>query len=70
MDQAGRTVPLVDRPDPFDPPAALDQHLRIAREGGGVAGNIGDVPTIGLGKLGRLLLGAGARWIEDDGVEA
>ena len=38
----GRPAELADRPHPFEPIAAVDQHLRVAREGGGIARDIGD----------------------------
>src|SRR4051812_35256987 len=65
-----RPAKLADRLDPVQVPAAFDQGASIAREGRGIAGNISNALRSGRGQIRRLLLGAGARWIEHDRFEA
>src|SRR5688500_1182553 len=65
----GRPAELPDRFDPIQTPAAVDQGSRVAREGGGIARHIGDPPGIRARQLGRLLLRARSRRVEDDRLE-
>ena len=39
----GRPAELADRPDPFEPVAAVDEHLGVAREGCRIAADVGDL---------------------------
>src|SRR5690606_2537345 len=64
-----RPEKLVDRRDRLDPVAALYEDGEVAGERDGIAGDRRDLLNIGTGDLLRLVLGAGARWIEDDPVE-
>ena len=61
---------LVDRRDAGQPVAAVDQGPRVAREAAGVAGDGDHRGQPGPGELPGLLFGAGARRVEDRGVEA
>ena len=65
-----RPKELPDGLDPLQPVAALDQCLGVAREGGGIARDIGDPRHRSPGQDGDLLLGPGTRWIQDDPVES
>ena len=66
----GRPAELADRLDPVETIAALDQRLRVAGEGGRVAGDVGDPRHGRAGEQGRLLLRAGAGRIEHHRLEA
>ena len=66
----GRKAELVKRRDLAERVAALDENARIAREALGVAGDRDDDGNAARRERPRLRLGAGARRIEHDGVEA
>src|SRR5690606_31557992 len=58
----------VDRVEAVDAPAFGGEARHIAREGGGIAGDVDDAGGLGAGQCGHEGLGAGAGRIEDDGI--
>src|ERR1700748_2331744 len=63
-----RMTKLVDRRDALDAKAAVDQRPRVAREGGGVAGNRDHDSDLARRELLDLRLRALPRWVEHHGV--
>ena len=64
-----RPEELVDRRHALHAVAAGDEDREVARQRAGVAGDGDDIGNVGARDLLRLVLGAGARRIEDEPVE-
>src|SRR5215210_4376128 len=65
----GRPAELADRLDPFQAVASVDQRLRVAREGRGVAAYVGDSAHRGGREPSDLFGRPGARRIEDNALK-
>ena len=64
-----RMPELIDRRNPLQRIAAIDEQFRVAREGLRIARDADDERNVRCGEFLRLRFGAGARRIEDDSVE-